>query len=75
PTRAERSYAAVRYSGGRWIAVPDEAIEHAWRQAATVGMLIEPTSAAAIVGARTLHLPPGAVLIITGSGLKAIERY
>jgi len=75
PTRAERSYAAVRYSGGRWIAVPDEAIEQAWRQAATVGMLIEPTSAAAIVGARTMHLPPGAVLIITGSGLKAIERY
>jgi len=75
PTRAERSYAAVRYSGGRWIAVPDEAIEQAWRQAATVGMLIEPTSAAAIVGARTMHLPLGAVLIITGSGLKAIERY
>jgi threonine synthase len=75
PTRAERSYAAVRYSGGRWIAVPDEAIEQDWRQAATVGLLIEPTSAAAIVGARTLHLPPGAVLIITGSGLKAIERY
>ncbi len=75
PTRAERSYSAVRYSGGRWIAVPDEAIEQAWRQAATVGMLIEPTSAAAIVGARTMHLPAGAVLIITGSGLKAIERY
>ena len=75
PTRAERSYAAVRYSGGRWIAVPDDAIEQAWRQAATVGMLIEPTSAAAIVGARVLNLPPGAILIITGSGLKAIERY
>ena len=75
PTRAERSYAAVRYSGGRWIAVPDDAIEQAWRQAATVGMLIEPTSAAAIVGARVLNLPAGAVLIIAGSGLKAIERY
>ena len=75
PTRAERSYAAIRYSGGRWIAVPDDAIEQAWRQAATVGMLIEPTSAAAIVGARVLNLPAGAVLIITGSGLKAIERY
>ena len=75
PTRAERSYAAVRYSGGRWIAVPDDAIEQAWRQAAAVGMLIEPTSAAAIVGARVLNLPAGAVLIITGSGLKAIERY
>jgi threonine synthase len=75
PTRAERSYAAVRYSGGRWIAVADEAIERAWRQAASVGLLMEPTSAAAIAGARVLNLPPGAVLIITGSGLKAIDRY
>jgi len=75
PTRAERSYAAVRYSGGRWIAVPDEAIERAWRQAASQGLLMEPTSAAAIAGARVLNLPPGAVVIITGSGLKAVERY
>jgi threonine synthase len=75
PTRAERSYAAVRYSGGRWIAVSEEAIERAWRQAAGVGLLMEPTSAAAIAGARVLNLPPGAVLIITGSGLKAIDRY
>ena len=75
PTRAERSYNAVRYSGGRWISVPDDAIERAWRQAASVGRLMEPTSAASIAGARVLNLPPGAVLIITGSGLKAIERY
>jgi threonine synthase len=75
PTRAERSYAAVRYSGGRWIAVTEHAIEAAWRQAAAVGLLMEPTSAAAIAGARVLSLPPGAVLIITGSGMKAIERY
>jgi threonine synthase len=75
PTRAERSYNAVRYSGGRWIAVSEDAIERAWRQAAAVGLLMEPTSAAAIAGARLLNLPPGAALIITGSGLKAIERY
>src|SRR5438128_11593111 len=75
PTRAERSYAAVRYSGGRWIAVADVAIERAWRQAAAQGLLMEPTSAAAIAGARLLNLPPGAGLIITGSGLKAIDRY
>lgn len=75
PTRAERSYNAVRYSGGRWIAVSEDAIERAWRDAAKVGLLMEPTSAAAIAGAKTLNLPPGAVLIITGSGLKAIERY
>jgi threonine synthase len=75
PTRAERSYAAVRYSGGRWIAVSEDAIERAWRQAAAAGLLMEPTSAAAIAGARVLNLPAGAVLIITGSGLKAIDRY
>ena len=75
PTRAERSYNAVRYSGGRWIAVSEEAIERGWRDAATVGLLMEPTSAAAIAGGRGLNLPAGAVLIITGSGLKAIDRY
>src|SRR5437588_11948053 len=64
PTRAERSYAAVRYSGGRWIAVADDAIERAWRQAASQGLLMEPTSAAAIAAARVLNLPPGSVLII-----------
>jgi threonine synthase len=75
PTRWERSYSAVRYSGGRWIAVSEDAIERAWRQAAAAGLLMEPTSAAAIAGARVLNLPPGSVLIITGSGLKAVDRY
>jgi threonine synthase len=65
----------VRYSGGRWITVSEDAIERAWRQAAAVGLLMEPTSAAAIAGARVLNLPAGAVLMITGSGMKAIERY
>jgi threonine synthase len=75
PTRAERSYSAVRYSGGRWIAVAEDAIERAWREAAAVGCLMEPTSAAAIAGARRLDLPAQSVLIITGSGLKAVDRY
>jgi threonine synthase len=75
PTRAERSYNAVRYSGGRWIAVSEDAIERAWRAAATVGLLIEPTSGAGIAGAQLLNLPPETVVIITGSGLKAIDRY
>src|SRR5437763_14892900 len=65
PTRAERSYAAVRYSGGRWIAVPDDAIDQAWRQAATAGTLGEPTPAPATVRARGRSLPAGAVRIIT----------
>lgn len=75
PTRAERSYNAVRHSGGRWIAVSEAAIETAWRQAAADGLLIEPTSAAALVGAQRLDLPQGTVVIITGSGLKALQRY
>jgi threonine synthase len=75
PTRAERSYNAVRYSGGRWIAVSEDAIERTWRDAAKVGLLMEPTSATAIAGARALNLQPSSVVIITGSGLKAIERY
>ncbi|MEO6795708.1 MAG: pyridoxal-phosphate dependent enzyme [Candidatus Dormibacter sp.] len=75
PTRAERSYAAVRYSGGRWISVSEDAIERTWRAMAARGVLMEPTSAAALAGARTLNLPAGAVVIITGSGLKAVDRY
>lgn len=75
PTRAERSYNAVRHSGGRWTAVSEVAIEAAWRKAAAAGLLMEPTSAAALAGAERLDLPQGAVVIITGSGLKAVQRY
>jgi threonine synthase len=75
PTRAERSYNAVRYSGGRWIAVSEQSIELAWRGAAQRGLLMEPTSATALAGARALNLPQGSIVIITGSGLKAIDRY
>jgi threonine synthase len=65
----------VRYSGGRWISVSEEAIERTWRAEAARGVLMEPTSAAALAGARALNLPAGAVVIITGSGLKAVDRY
>ncbi len=75
PTRAERSYTAVRYSGGRWIAVSEDAIERAWHASAAAGLLMEPTSAAGVAGAEALDLPTGSVVIITGSGLKALERY
>ncbi len=75
PTRSERSYNAVRHSGGRWVAVTEREIESAWRGAATRGLLMEPTSAAALAAGRRLDLPAGTVIIITGSGLKAITRY
>lgn len=75
PTRAERSYGAVRYSGGRWLSVSEAEIGQAWRDAARVGLLMEPTSGAALAGAKKLHLPAGSVIIVTGSGLKAVDRY
>jgi threonine synthase len=75
PTRAERSYNAVRYSGGRWIGLREETIERAWRDAARQGLLMEPTSAVALAAAEKMDLLPGAVVIITGSGLKAVDRY
>lgn len=75
PTRAEWSYTAVRASGGHWIAVSEQAIESEWRKAATAGILMEPTSATALAGARLIQLPADSVVIITGSGLKALDRY
>ena len=36
---------------------------------------MEPTSAVALAAAHKLNLPAGSVVIITGSGLKAVERY
>lgn len=75
PTRAERSFNAVRYSGGRWVALREETIERSWREAARQGLLMEPTSAVALCAAEKMDLPPGAVVIITGSGLKAVDRY
>ena len=74
PTRSERSYMVVRESGGTWLAVSEAAIERAWRGAAAAGILMEPSSAAALAGADALGLED-AVVLITGSGLKASERY
>jgi threonine synthase len=74
PTRTERSYATVRESGGSWLAVSEAAIERAWKEAAAAGILMEPTSAAALAGAAALGLSQ-AVVVITGSGLKAVDRY
>jgi threonine synthase len=74
PTRSERSYATVRESGGSWLALSEAAIERAWRAAAAAGILMEPTSATALAGAEALGLSEAAV-VITGSGLKAAERY
>ena len=75
PTRADRSFEAVKTTGGSWTVVSESSIERAWREAAKDGLLIEPTSAAALAGAEMLNVPDGTVVIITGSGLKAVERY
>jgi threonine synthase len=79
PVRARAVLAALRDSGGRAVAAPEEEIVDATLEASSQGIYIEPTSALAIAGARTL-LRSGAiaqsestVLVLTGSGLKATE--
>jgi threonine synthase len=78
PVRGREILRALRSSGGSAIAVPDRAIGHAAVWLAEHGFYVEPTSAAAVAGLWELRrlgmVPPAdpdAVLILTGSGLKA----
>jgi threonine synthase len=77
PVRGNEVLAAIRESGGGAVAVSEEAIARATLDAARQGVYIEPTSALAIAGARKLRESGAvarsdrAVLVLTGSGLKA----
>jgi len=78
PERGRELLHAIRSSKGGTITVPDRAIGHAAVWLAEHGFYVEPTSAAAVAGLwefrRLGMLPPAdpdAVLILTGSGLKA----
>ncbi len=76
PPRASAVLAAVRGSGGRMVGVAEDEILDATRTLFALGLFAEPTSAAGLAGWR--KLPPGesegAVLILTGSGLKQTKR-
>ncbi|MCX7706867.1 MAG: threonine synthase [Anaerolineae bacterium] len=76
PPRAAAVLAAIRESGGCTIGVSEEEILDATRTLFRLGLFAEPTSAATLAGWR--KLPPaerrGAVLILTGNGLKQTKR-
>jgi threonine synthase len=80
PTHVAAVLDAVRASGGAIVAVSEEQIVAALGALARKGLYVEPTSAAAAAGLTQL-LASGAigrseraVLVLTGSGLKASER-
>ncbi|WP_454858249.1 threonine synthase [Promicromonospora soli] len=75
------SVAALHASGGTVAQADDEAIMAAQRRLAAEGFFVEPASAAALAGLRTLaaagDLPEGLriVLVNTSSGLKNLEAF
>ncbi len=80
PTRVKEVLTGVRESGGEIIAVSEDEIVAALREAARKGLYVEPTSAAGAAGLSKL-IASGVVkphertvLVLTGSGLKASER-
>jgi threonine synthase len=72
PPRREEVLAAVRESGGALVAVSDAEITAAADALARRGLLVEPTGAVGEAGRRRLGLGDEAVVILTGTGLKAL---
>jgi threonine synthase len=77
PPRARAVLEAIRSSGGYTVAVNEGEILGAARSLARMGLYAEPTSAVTLAGWRLLDRKDreGAVLILTGSGLKATAKY
>ena len=81
PPRSQQIIAAIRDSGGTVLTVSDEDILAHHGRLARHGILVEPTAAASVAGVcvaqeRGLvgtHDP--VVAILTGSGLKTLDRY
>ncbi len=76
PPRAAAVLAAIRETGGCTVGVSEEEILDATRALFAWGLFAEPTSAATLAGWRKLPAAErdGAVLILTGSGLKQTKR-
>lgn len=74
PLRGDELLAAVEASGGRFVAVEEEQILPARDALAHAGLFVEPTSAIVWAALQDLaeELPEPIVLILTGSGLKAL---
>jgi threonine synthase len=73
PPRSRAVLAAIRSSGGYTVAVEEQQILDAARRLASIGLYVEPTSAVTLAAWRSLDREDrkGAVLLLTGSGLKA----
>ena len=76
PPRAAAVLDAVRGSGGRTVGVSEDEILDATKTLFGLGFFAEPTSASVLAGWRKLSSTEqeGAVLILTGSGLKQTKR-
>jgi threonine synthase len=80
PRNWRKALRAVRESGGTFVAVPDEAILDAVREAGRrAGMFAEPAGAAGLAGLRhavergIVGRRESALAVITGSGLKDVK--
>jgi threonine synthase len=80
PVRLPNVLAAAHVTGGAIAAVEEDEIVAAWRDAATLGLFVEPTGAVALAGVTRLvalgMIAAGEdiVVVTTGTGLKAIEK-
>ncbi len=74
PVRGDELLRAVEASGGRFVAVEEEQILPARDALAQAGLFVEPTSAIVWAALQELanELPDPIVLILSGSGLKAL---
>ena len=76
PPRARGVLEAVRENGGKIIGVGDDEILTSLKDLFALGLFVEPTSAAVLAGWRKLSPDErrGALLILTGSGLKQTAK-
>jgi threonine synthase len=74
PLRGDELLAKVEASGGRFVAVEEEHILPARDALALAGLYVEPTSALVWAALQEVaaELPDPIVLILSGSGLKAL---
>jgi threonine synthase len=78
PPRAGEILAAVRATGGTFVAVDDDAITAAQRELALVGVGAEPTGAVALAGLRTLdrvQWPGPTVVAVTGAAARSAADH
>jgi threonine synthase len=77
PPRARAVLTALRKSGGYTVAVEDSEILDAARSLSGAGVYVEPTSASTLAAWRKIRSEDreNALLVLTGSGLKATDTY